>query len=111
MARFAVPNASLQTVECFQQCPSLRARPLTETVHARSKPQEGTASPGAGLLASQHRCDCMDIPSLPEKWDQPVPDSLRIGVVALQSSPQELFLDQLKLHYCRREGVFPQGEG
>ncbi len=34
------------------------------------------------------------IPHLPEKWDQPVPNSLRIGVVALQLSPQELFLDK-----------------
>jgi hypothetical protein len=60
----------------------------------------------AGPLATVHiqvkapnydlarRCDCVEIPGLPEKRDQPVPDSLRIGVVALQFSPQELFLDQ-----------------
>ena len=34
------------------------------------------------------------LPGLPDKRDQPVFDSLRIGVVAIQFSTQELFLEE-----------------
>jgi len=43
------------------------------------------------------------LPGLPDKRDQAVPDSLRIGFVARQCSPQELFLDQ-DPHHERPDG-------
>src|SRR5262245_32965205 len=56
--------------------------------------RRGSIGRKTNIASSYSCCKHRKLLSSPDKWNQPVPNSLRIGVVAFQLSLQEPFLDQ-----------------